>query len=529
MEGTYDVIIVGGGSNGLCCGCYLAKAGLKVIIFERRHIIGGGVMTEENLSAPGFKHSLHSNFHGWIHIGPVYKDLELEKYGSKYVFPETPLAQVFSDGKCLITYTNLDRFCKEMEKFSVKDARTYRDIYNQFMSMKDIFVGYLYSPPVPQSVWSAPLEKTEFGRELLKMQMASANAVADDLYESEEIKSWVAMVTAQAGIGPDVYGTGLLVPLMTTLEHDPGWGEAIGGSGTLSIAMAGFLEAHGGKVVKNSHVERILIKDGSAIGVELADGSKIMARKLVASNVEPKQTFLKLVGEEHLDTGFIRQIKRWKYDEMSLFSFHMAIHEPPHYKASKDNPDLNKCWGVFMGNDTAATFDSQFADIRQGIQPAKDIAFCGIVPTLHDPSQAPPGKHTAFIWHYSTYNLKGGPESWKEIEEDYADRVMDVWEEFAPNMNPKNVIGRYMYTPLDIHRENISMPEGGFCSGDMTSDQMGVYRPFHGYPHYRTPIGNLYVCGPSCHPGGGCSCAPGHNAAGVIAEDLKLKKWWENK
>ncbi len=522
----YDIIIVGGGHNGLACGCYLAKAGEKVLVLERRENIGGGACTEER-TLPGFKHNLHSTMHGWIHGGPVYKDLELEKYGSRYVFPDPNYVMVFRDGRSLCLYKDVDRTCKEIEKFSRRDAKTYRETNKKFTHIKDMVMASWFSPPTAPSLAFSMLEGSEDGLEFLRIMQSSPQHVCEELFESDQVKTWILLMATQGGNPQDLYGTGAFIPLLLAGMHSDPYGLSVGGSRMLVEALAKALEAHGGKVCKNTHVKKIIVKDGAAIGVELLNGDKIMAKKAVVSNTSVTATLLDLVDEEHLDDAFIKKAKAFTPDEVTILTTHLALNEPPLYKAARDNPDVQKALTVGWGVETPDELQSQFIDIKSGI-PTRQIGNLSFSPTVHDPSQAPPGKHTAFLWQFNPYNLKdGGPEKWDRIKEEYGNRVVEAWKEYAPNLTRDNILGSYIHSPLDVEREIISMFKGSMLHGHISSDQMGYFRPFPGWSQYRMPIKNLYLCGGSAHPTGGISGAPGHNAAGVIADDFGVKRWWE--
>lgn len=523
MAEEYDAIIIGGGHNGLACGAYLAKSGLKVIVLERWKLLGGGCITEE-VTLPGFKHNTASNYHGWVHYGPVYKDLELEKYGSKYVFPSVAFGMAFSDDTGFVAHRHMQGILSELSRFSEKDAKAFLALRDQFVRFKEVLKGFLFSPPQQPSALPALLQESHEGRELLRFALSSPKNLLNELFESDKVKSWLLLTTVFAGIAHDIIGAGLFLPAMTVIEG--GWGCSVGGSISLPLAMARVIEANGGVVRTNSHVERIVVEGGQAKGVELTDGTRITARKLVASNVEPGQTLMKMVGEDKLPQEATVQVKRWRASEMALFTVHLALKEPPHWKAADFCPDLDRCWGVGFGYDGPDEFDSQFGDIRRGIPP-RTIAPFLVTNTLYDPTQAPEGKHTGVLWQFACYNLKdGGPEKWDSIKEDYADQCMDVLRRYAPNMTPDNILGRYVASPLDIERRDISMIKGDLGSGETSQEQLGIFRPLHGWGPNRTPVRGLYLCGPSTHPGGNVSGACGYIAANVIADDLKLKKWW---
>lgn len=527
MAEEYDIVIVGGGHNGLTCGTYLAKAGQKVIILERNQNIGGGASTEER-TLPGFKHNLHSLFHGWIPTSPVMKDLELEKHGCKYIFPEAQYAVVFRDGRSLICYQDLDKTCKEIEKFSSKDAKAYRELVKMYSPLGSFIYGAFYNFPVPPSMQYAAFEGTDEGLELLRMQFSTPMKICDELFESVETKMWILGMCAQVGIPPDMYGTGYIVPLGFTSMHNKPWGICEGGSRQVAEAMVRSMEASGGKVVKNCHVEKIIVKDGVAMGVELQDGTEIIAKKALVSNSSLRGTFLDMVGEENLDSQFVRKVKSFAPDDLALYTVHYALNEPPNWKVAETNPEIMNCFGVWFGVETPHELQMILNDMREGALPRVRGGLAAFV-TTNDPTQAPPGKHTALMYQYTGYNLKDGPEKWDDVKEELGDKITEVWREYAPNMDGDNILARYVHSPLDTEREVISMWNASIIHGRMGPDQSGIFRPFASttIPPYRTPIKKLYLCGSSTHPSGGISGAPGYNAANAITDDLKINKWWK--
>ncbi|MDY6861598.1 MAG: NAD(P)/FAD-dependent oxidoreductase [Thermodesulfobacteriota bacterium] len=542
LSSEYDVVLIGSGHNALCCGAYLAKAGVKVGVFERLPFIGGGCVTVDGegveipgvkghkigKTLPGFKHNMHSAIHSWINMGPVHRDLELDKYGARYLFHGRTMAMVYEDGSSLIHWTDLDRTCKEIEKFSRKDAKEYKDWINEYMAVSHLLLAAFYSPPLPDSKMAEMFEGTYEGREMLKIFKSSMRNLILERFESDQLRVLIAVESAQALLQDDVDGTGMIFALLYPVFHmkEEVMGICEGGSGNLSKAMANVITANGGTVVTNAHVENIIVEAGKATGIELSDGTKIKAKQAVASNVEPKQTFLKMVGEEVLEDSFIRQINRWRYDEMVVCTPHLALNEPPRWKAAEKNPEIANTVVIGFGSNTLDDLQEIYNDCRVGRLP--DPVGQSVIPTIIDPSQAPPGKHTSLLWAFCSYHLaEGGPQKWDEVKEAYADRCLSEWRKYAPNMTPDNILARYVHSPLDIERDNISMVGGGIMSGSYSTDQMGTYRPFHGYPPYRTPIESLYICGPSAPNGGGCGAAAGYSAAGAIADDLKLKRWWK--
>ncbi|MBI3091237.1 MAG: NAD(P)/FAD-dependent oxidoreductase [Candidatus Tectomicrobia bacterium] len=523
MEELFDCIVIGGGHNGLTTAAYLARAGLSVLVLERRPLVGGGAMTEE-LTLPGFLHNTHSFLHFMIFVGPVFTDLELARHGADYVQPEVPASIVFQDGSSLTWHRDLDLFCKEIGKFSQKDAATYRDLYATWKGRAALLKGYLFNQPLPPSKLYALFEQTHEGREFLHMFLTSTDEFLKDHFESEQLRTLFALFATQTGTLFMGMGTGAFLPIM--ISEIGNLQIAKGGSITLARSLVRAIEAHGGVVLSDCHVRRILLEGGRAVGVELADGRRFTARQAVVSNVEPKQTLLSMVGREHLAAPFIRQVERWRPTKTALFTTHFAFNEALRWKAAARNPAVDRSLMLFLCEETGV-LRRQEADIIEGMPP-REPGFLYCAPTLYDPSQAPPGKHTGFFWQYACYDLRdGGPQRWNDIKEAYADTCCAHLAKYATNFTPQNVLARYVDTPLGIEERNISMIGGDFNAGACDQDQLGIFRPFHGCPPYHSPIERLFLCGPSTHPRGGVSAAPGFNAANAVAEALGVKKWWQ--
>ncbi len=548
----YDIIFIGSGHNALTCAAYLSKCGAKVIVFERLPYIGGGAVTVDGegvripappdgilfdgdgikvsdtivgKTQPGFKHSLHSTIHEWIHMGPVHKYLELEKYGSKYIFQDRCMSIVFSDGSSIIHWKDLDRMCKEIEYFSPRDAKVYREFILEQMEIGEIFVSAVFSPPVPDSILNSMLEGTHMGREILRNLNSSMRNLVEERFECMQLKTLILMQVSQAAIPDSFYGSGLLFSMMHPMLHKSGIGWSVGGSGMLSQGLANFIEAHGGKVVKNTHVRKVLSENKVATGVELLDGTKVKATKAVVTSAGPRQ-LIQLISKELIPKEILIQLERFRPDFNSMFTVHFALHQPPNWKAIEKKPELEGTVAVAFGFNNTDDVQSQYNDIALGIAP-KVVGGQTVTCTHVDSSQAPPGKHATFLWQYAPWNLRdGGPQKWDEFKEEYADYCQEGWTKYAPNMKGDNVIARYVHSPLDITRGNITMI-GGSMMGGFCPDQWGVNRPFHGLPPFHTPLEKLYLCGLCAPNGGGCSAASGYSAANVIADELKLKKWWK--
>ncbi len=521
----YDVIVIGGGHNSLIVAGCLAKIGLKVALFERRHEFGGGLCSEE-VTIPGFYHNLHSTFHVFRQDLPVYRFLELDKY-IRYIRPPIQQGYAYSDGTCLVFYTDLDKTCASIARFSKKDADTYRDLVSRF---RGIATKELYSAPLPPDQRDALYTGTEAGRENLAFGKKSPRELVDSLFLDDRIRAFMLFNMCIYGLTDDYPQTGTyLIRSITSAFHMQ---IVQGGSHQLAHAFTNAVLDAGGMVFENCQVERIIVNGGEATGVELAPGSSypqrvITARKAIVAGIDHVQTFLTLVGEEQLASSLVEKIKGWKLEEWALLGIHLALNEPARYKAARFNPDIDQALMWSFGYDHPDDLAEHWREIRAGELPSRPGGNCTCL-TRFDPSQAPPGKHTGIFWQFSPFDLKdGGSAKWDEVKYDYLESCLDRWREYAPNLNEKNILAKAAYSPLDITRKNISMRMGGAHHGRYSYDQLGYFRPCEELSQYRTPIKNLYITGSSTHPGGAITGAPGYNCLNIMAGDLGLKKVWE--
>ncbi|NUS44048.1 MAG: NAD(P)/FAD-dependent oxidoreductase [Mycobacteriaceae bacterium] len=525
---SYDVVVIGAGHNGLTCAAYLAKAGKKVLVLEARPVIGGGCATEE-VAAPGFRHNFHSNFHGIIHMGPVYRDLELERRGARYIWPENQFAHVFPDGNGLVLARDLDTTIRNIERYSKRDAQTFRDLMQVYRRvLETTLIPGMFAAPGSPAADLADIEAAG-GLDLARQFLTAPNHVARSLFESPEVQTWLGGGVAQlAGTG-DVFGLGANYPLMLAGSLEPyGWAICEGGSNNLAQAMARFVVDHGGHIRVDAPVRQIEVRDHRVTGVVLDDATHIPIHGIAVSNLDPKHTFLDLVGEGDLPAEFRPAVERWRYDRMSMFCLYLALREPVRWKASAALPELQSCFAVSLC-ESLDLLDDNASDCRLGVPPRSPGLFT-VHASLFDPSLAPAGGEACFCEQLAPYELRdGGSAAWDEIKADYADFVLDRWRPYLSNgLEPDSIVGRYISSPIDIERVMPSMRHGDWNHGEMAQDQLGVFRPFHEYPPYRTAFDNLYMCGASTHPGGSIGGASGYNAAGVIADELGVKAWWRS-
>ena len=525
---NYDAIIIGGGHNGLTSAAYLAKAGKKVLVLERRRVLGGAAVTEEIY--PGFQYSVCSYVVSLLRP-EVIRDLELPKYDLEII----PLDSTFTplpDGDYLFRCGDHSRTRREIARHSTTDAEAY-EIYGQLMVQMAMAVKPILGmiPPEP-TTWSPKdllgLAKVGshfrgLGEKLLydltKLMTMSSADFLDEWFETEALKATMSASGIIGTImGPRSPGTAYVL-----LHHYMGeldgafrsWGFARGGMGTISRVIANAARHHGAEIRTEAPVDQVLVKNGRAYGVLLASGEEIQAKTIV-SGVDPKRTFLKMIGTGHLEAGFAKQVSDFKIRGSSA-KVNLALDALPNFTSMPgEGPHLSGAISISPSLDYIehAYDDAKFGDFSR--RPYMDI----ILPSMLDPSMAPPGKHVMSIFvQYAPYHLKHG--TWEEKREAFGDTVIETLSEYAPNL--RNIIlHRQVVTPWDLEQD-FGLTEGNIFQGELTLDQLFFLRPVPGWAKYRTPIKNLYMCGACTHPGGGVMAASGRLAALEILKDMKLR------
>lgn len=518
IDGEFDGIVIGSGYNGLTLAGYMAKQGLKVLVLERRMNYGGATITEE-VTKPGFYHNLHANFI-WSY-GPPHQDFELHRYGLKLMYGEVERCYLFEDGATLMTYTDdphrtYQQFSKVLPR---SDLDALEDVYHRFLTKVE---EEFYAAPKPTEERGEGLEEID-RKEYRRICDMTGREVINELYESDRLKTFISMNACVRGMPDFAPGTG---DFFLRYAASPKLSIIRGGTRQLAHALAAFFHAHGGVILNGCHVERITIESGRATGVELSDGRTFRATKFIASGIDPPQTFLKLVGEEHISETIAQRCRDWELEEhTALFGFHAATDIAPDY-TPKYPDDANRALAIFMGVNSLEDLDQHWREIEDGKLPSKPggDACCH---TMIDPSYAPPAKHTLLFWQFGPQSKKlAGGKSYDDVKWEYFEKMADRWAEYAPNLTKDHFLGKYAYTPADIEERIINMVGGGCRQGAYTNQQWGYTRPFPEASGYATPIEGLYLCGSACHPGGSIHFGPGYNCANAIAEDLKVEKWW---
>lgn len=505
---AYDAIIVGGGHNGLVCAAYLAKAGLDVLVLERRSRVGGACATEELF--PGYWISTCS-YVAYILQDKIVRDLDLRKHG--YQVHPLPLKRMFPypDGRSLCLWNDTERTAREISaKFSHKDAAGYVAIQDFWRRAGSLFDRYFLREPPTIGELQDSVRGTEDESLLDRLLHGTLTGILDELFESDEVKA-AAISHVMAGKGLDEQG--LLFAYAATkpnvLVDNNNQGIVVGGMGTISDAISRAAQSAGCKVRCDAEVKRILIEDGRAGGVELIDGEVIRGR-VVISNADPKRTFLGLVGRENIAPAVAKSIEMLETAHATL-KFHAAVSELPDFSRHLGpNFDPTLIATVGIGPTTAY--------YRKSIQDALDgeITTCPVIdvqiPTVYDQTVAPKGKHIVSMWvRFLPVSPKAA--SWDSLQACVGEQLIDLLTSYAPNFR-RSLIHWLVYTPADIERR-LYLTDGNFRHTDHIPGQLLAHRLFSRGGH-RTPIPRLYMCGAGAHPGGDVSGAPGHNAAHVI-------------
>ncbi len=516
----YDIIVIGGGHNGLICGGYLAKAGENVLVLEKHDVLGGFVSTEEALpEAPGFKFNIGASEHGGVVETPIVSDLELEKFGLEYMVREEMYFFPFLDGVAVPIYKSVDKTCEAIGEISAQDADAYRDFVEFSNALLALLGAVSYGPPPSFGELAGAMDGAgAVGMDadrLIRTVLSSPRAVVSEWFESEYVRAALAYYGSVSQTAPSTLGSGYAPCLMGGC-HSSGQWRPRGGGGMLIESLVRAIEHHGGTVRANAEVSKIVVENGRATAVELRDGERIEARRGIVSSIDVKRVFLDLVDQDLLEPHLIRQIKNITVagTNVSEFKLDCALSELPSLERWERGPDF--IVSMVQPCPSVDHLEREFVDIRRGEFP-EEPAFLFAVHSAEDPSLAPSGKHTLWLSCFAPYELSGG-RSWDDIKEETADQLIDVAAQYAPNIKDA-MIGRVIHTPLDWYRRTGAIA-GNPNHMDMTLDQLFGYRPTPALCNYRTPIKDLYLSGSGVHPGGGLNGIPGYNTAQVVLEDL---------
>jgi phytoene dehydrogenase-like protein len=523
MAGRYDAIIIGGGHNGLVTACYLALARWKVLVLERRYLVGGACVTEEVF--PGFKVSTAAYVNS-LFRKEIVRDLRLAEYGLALLERNPSSFSPFPDGRCLLMGPDAALNHREIFRFSPRDAEAYPKYEAMLERVAAVVEPTLTMiPPDPLRPGLRDLWKLfQLGRgfrklgpaagEVLEILTGAARPILDRWFESEQLKATLATDAVIGALAaPSMPGTAYVLfhHVMGETNGKRGvWNYVRGGMGGLTQALAAAARDLGVDIRCNAEVARILVQGGAARGVALADGDEVSA-PVVASNADARVTFSRLLDPGLLPPDFAAAVGRINYDSASL-KINVALSELPDFLACPGSAPGPHHRGTIHICPDQDYIERAYDDAKYGRPSRQPVLECTI-PSVVDPTVAPPGKHLMSMFiQYAPYRLREG--TWDDLREGFADCCFDLLNEYAPNFK-RAVLARQVLTPLDLER-TFNLTGGNIFQGAMSLHQLFSFRPVPGFAGYRTPIRGLYLCGSAAHPGGGVMGLAGANAARVI-------------
>ncbi|ALR20603.1 phytoene desaturase family protein [Sphingobium baderi] len=532
MSRHYDAVIVGGGHNGLVCAFYLARAGYRVRILERRAIVGGAAVTEA--FHPGFRNSTASYTVSLLHP-KIIRDMKLADHGYRVI--ERPISNFLPqpDGGYLKLGGGLERTQAEFRKFSAKDADALPAYYEALDVVADVLRDMtLKAPPNVGDGFATLIEAVKQGRrvaglsierqrDVLDLFAKSARTFLDSWFESEAVKAafgFDAVVGHYAS--PDTPGSAyvLLHHVFGEVNGKKGaWGHSVGGMGAITQAMAKVVSAMGVEISLEAPVDRVLVDGGRAVGVRLESGEEVTGRTVIA-NVGPKLLYERMMDAGDLPADFVRRIRAFKTGS-GTFRMNVALSALPDFACLPGEGEHHQS-GIIIAP-TLDYMDRAFLDAKRdgwSKQPIVEM----LIPSTIDDSLAPPGRHVASLFCQQFAPVLPDGRNWDDEREAAADAIIATVEDHAPGF-AKSVIARQIHSPLDLERK-FGLAGGDIMHGNMTLDQLWAARPVLGHGAYRGPIKGLYMCGAGTHPGGGVTGAPGHNAARAVLKDRAVLGRW---
>jgi beta-carotene ketolase (CrtO type) len=530
---SYDVIIIGAGHNGLVCAAYLLKAGYSVLLLEKRSVPGGAATTEEALpkEAPGFNFNLCAIDHEFIHLGPVVEELELTKYGLEYLFCDPVVFCPHPDGKYFLGHRSVEKTCAEIARYSSRDAQKYAEFVDFWQRLLKGIIPIFNAPPksVVDIAGNYDVEKLKdllsvMGGpnktlDLFRTMLSSAEDNLNEWFDSEFLKAPLSRLASELAAPPSQKMLSIGA-IMMAMRHNPGMARPRGGTGALTKALLNLVQSLGGEVLTEQSVTKVLIDDGKAVGVRVANGREYRANKGVISNIDAKRLFLYLMDAADVDDADSnlreRLERRIVNNNETILKIDCALSEPLRFE--RYNHQDEYLIGSVLIADSVKQVELAHTECTIGRIPDADPSMYVVVPTMLDPSMAPEGKHTLWIEFFAPYKIENAEGTglhgtgWTdELKNKVADRVLDKLAEYAPNLK-NSIIARRVESPAELG-ERLGALNGNYYHIDMSLEQMIFFRPLPELANYKTPIEGLFLTGAGTHPGGAISGMPGRNCA----------------
>jgi phytoene dehydrogenase-like protein len=519
MPAAYEAIVIGAGHNGLTCACYLARAGLKVLVVERYETHGGMTVSDE-LAGPGFLSDVHASGYLVAKLTPAPEELGLARHGLELITPDPNWAQAFPGGHAFIIGRDVEETARSMAQFSRADADTWRSLYQRYLAEKDeIVAGMISAPPALGKEFAAKAAVDRY-----RFQFQSARSWVEETFQSPELRYFFASCALHGALAPDDALGASFAWLFAAAVQDVGVSLVKGGMHNVSRALVAELKSKGGEIRLNDAVRSIAVSKGRTTGVTLESGETIPLDGVIVSNVDPRHLVLDLLAEAQLGEEVAEKIRRYDFGQ-SFFGLYLALDRPVGYRAGSA---VDQCGYVHLGGPSLDDLAETFAECRAGLLPERPM-IGAINEAGLDPTRAPPGQALMkFVVHFVPYRVMGDAAGrirgthWDDIKEAYADTVIErLTDDYLPGLRDR-IIGRSVQSPVDYERRMVSAVHGTHQHGALLPYQVGALRPIPEFGSYRSPISNLYLCGAGSHPGSGVTMAPGRNAAKAICGDLRL-------
>lgn len=531
---SYDAIVIGAGHNGLVCAAYLLKAGYSVLLLEKRSVPGGAATTEAIMpdTAPGFVFNRCAIDHEFIHLGPVAQELELHKYGLKYL-PCDPVAFCpHPDGKYFLAHQSVEKTCAEIARYSDRDAQRYREYTQYWQSLVSAIAPMFNAPPTALLDITSNFEPENFkdlfkiagspqkALDFVRTMLTSPIDVIEEWFETEIVKAPLARLAAEIGAPPSQKGLAIGA-MMMSMRHHPGMSRPQGGTGALVQALVKLVTSLGGKILTDTAVKEVLIDDsGQAVGVRAATGQEYRAHRGIISNIDVRRLFLQLMDAQAVDEVLRDRVEHKIINSNeAILKIDCALSEAPRFEAYDHKDDY--LIGSILIADSVNHVEKNHAMTLFGEIPMDDPSVYAVCPTVLDPSMSPDGQHTLWIEFFAPYRIAGAEGTglngtgWTDdLKEKVGDRVIEKLTQYAPNLK-NSIIARQVESPAEL-AERLGSYNGNVYHIDMSLDRMIFLRPLPEIANYTTPIKNLYLSGAGAHPGGSISGMPGRNCANVF-------------